>query len=234
MDTFKFDALANDQLTFETSTIITPPVQCSAIPTCAAGTAIATLPASLEGTLSGASTINFQGCTGYPELGPEAIYTLILAAGQSVHLRVSSSTASDLSVTVAENCYSCVRGVNSFDGATHEDMIFTAPKTATYTVVVDSDKTSTTAQAFKLEISTTLSKECGATYPAAGCCLDATHASKCDEYGYLHTFTCGTEFPACSFSEAWLIFPASYECAKSGSPQTDPTGENPRACPTTP
>lgn len=236
VDYYKFEALAGDVLTFETGYIINPPVQCAAIPTCPAATPIATLPATLEGTLTGDSAINFRGCTGYNEAGPEAAYALAMTAGESVHIRVSSTSTSDLSIGVGLNCYSCTTGTDSFEGnVNHEDMLFTAPLTATYWIVVDSTEAAASPIPFKLEITTDLATECSqSSYPATGCCLDATTRSTCDRFGYLHSESCGGDAPSCAFTPGILWLPPEYSCTTSDADQTDPDGIYPRDCPVMP
>lgn len=114
------------------------------------GEACASAPVVTEGTYFGtlAAKVNdinltVSGCTGFATPGPDQVYAIALAAGQTLVATLAS--AGDPALYILSSCtnpdMSCVGGSDT--GGT-ELLVFTAPAAGTYFVVVDADTAAST------------------------------------------------------------------------------------------
>ena len=79
-------------------------------------------------------------CTGYTANGPDAVYSINLAAGEEV--TISELGDCDTSIWIATDCGnlagSCVAGADAVGGSATETVTYTAAAAGTYYVIIDS------------------------------------------------------------------------------------------------
>ena len=109
---------------------------------------VSAIPVTTSGTLYGSFDTaandydpGYTGCTGHAEPGPDIVYAVSLAAGQTVHVTLTPSGLTDVALYAVTDCThlstSCVAADdNSYSGSA-ESIGFTATAATTLYVIVD-------------------------------------------------------------------------------------------------
>jgi hypothetical protein len=98
-----------------------------------------TINLSASGGYSNNYSLVYGGCTGYSSPGPDAVYKISLAAGESV--MISEAGACDMALWLATDCANllttCVAGSDAGTSGATESINYTAAGAGTYYLVVD-------------------------------------------------------------------------------------------------
>lgn len=128
---------------------VTPPAN----DTCALAAPI-TIGTPVNGTTAGAgknynSGLEGMGCTGYPQPGPDVVYSVDLAANQTITVTLSNvestydpavallGPAPDATICDASPITTCVKGADANLDGMDETFMYTATAAGTYYIVVD-------------------------------------------------------------------------------------------------
>lgn len=130
-----------------------------------AGDTCAAAPVVGPGTYSGSTTglandyqLSSSGCTSFGSPGPDAVYAVSLAAGETLDATVTPAGSFDVALYAVTDCSmaesSCVDGSDSGFGGDPESISYTATAPTTLYLIVDS-WSSTVSGAYSLEIAIT-------------------------------------------------------------------------------